>query len=1007
MTITTEQRRQRLRMRIAELASWRVKEQAPIKGWTFNGAPIDLGGAWPENDGVAKFSASGEAPAGWGLEATRLSLNVGGEGLLRVTYAGGLTKTFGLDPYHEEFPLAERDFRLDVEATARLPFGQPVRDPRLNRAELIRIDLAVDKFERLMLLVHELLGELEGRDAQAPVLEAAERAMRGLDWPSATQDYIARTAPTARQQSIWKLPPLKAEPSALSQEQAASVEAATKTLTEDLQALQKRFPPQGSVAVTGHAHIDLAWLWPYAETRRKLRRTFSTALRHMERSRDFRFNQSTAQYYAELEQDDPEMLKEIVARVKLGQWETVGGLWIEPDTNMPTGESLVRQALYGQRYFEKVFGVRHRVCWLPDCFGFSPAMPQILRQSGMDSFFTIKVNWSETNKFPHDLFWWEGLNGSKVLAHTFDNPVNGYNGEVRPACSTPTWKNFRGKAVHPETLLAAGYGDGGGGVTWPMIEAERLMRDFPDAAAVHWDTVDAFFGRAHETAAKTKLPTWSGEIYLELHRGTFTTQSGVKRMHRQAERALITAETVASLSHLLGGKAPESLEPHWRVTLKNEFHDILPGSSIREVYVDAERELGEVIDAGLAQQRKALEAIAAGLPKGAAGDALVVVNPHLSARSLSVEVAGAAVSSADVVPPLSISVFDAKALKAADGLSVNGRTLENAHLRVVLGEDGAIASLIHKATGREALSGRGNQLWAYTQDKPREWDAWEIDADYRERGEEILAVESLKIVENTPHRAAVEVVRKFRHSKIVQVYTLAANATRLDIKTHLDWHDRRVFLRALTPTTVRAPRATFECAHGVKELATHTNTSWEEAKFEVVAHRFVDLSDATFGLAMLNDAKYGHSVHGPVLGLSLLRSPIYPDALADEGEQTFTYALMPHAGAWHEGGVREEAEALNQPLLSIAAKNVAPGTYQPLKMSGGPLALSGLKGAEDGHGLVLRVYEPSGARTALSVGLPKGWSVSGPVNLLEEPMPVGNGDALTAFELRSLRLTPG
>ena len=306
---------------------------------------------------------------------------------------------------------------------------------------------------------------------------------------------------------------------------------------------------------------------------------------------------------------------------------------------------------------------------------------------------------------------------------------------------------------------------------------------------------------------------------------------------------------------------------------------------------------------------------------------MVVVNPHLGARPLAVDVGGAAIRSADVIPPLSVAVFDAKALKPAAGLSVKGRTLENAHLSATIGEDGAIASLIHKATGREALADRGNQLWAYTQDKPREWDAWEIDADYRERGEEIVAVESLKIVEDTPHRAAIEVVRTFRHSRIVQVYTLAANATRLDIKTHLDWHDRRVFLRALTPTTVRAPRATFECAHGVKELATHTNTSWEEAKFEVVAHRFVDLSDATFGLAMLNDAKYGHSVHGNVLGLSLLRSPIYPDALADEGEQAFTYALMPHAGAWHEGGVREEAEALNQPLLALAAKR--PGGGRP------------------------------------------------------------------------------
>ncbi len=328
------------------------------------------------------------------------------------------------------------------------------------------------------------------------------------------------------------------------------------------------------------------------------------------------------------------MFARIQRRVATGQWELIGGMWVEPDTNMPTGESLARQLLYGQRYFERSFGARSTVCWLPDCFGFSPALPQLLRQAGIDSFFTIKVNWSESNRFPHDLFWWEGLDGSRVLAHTFDNPLSGYNGKVRPDGLAPTWRNFRGKVDHNETLLAVGYGDGGGGVTPEMIERERQLRDFPVLPSARWDSVRDFFLRAHATARSRELPAWSGEIYLELHRATLTTQSGVKRKHRAAERALIAAEAVACLAHLMGAPAPASLEPLWRGVLKNEFHDILPGSSIREVYEDAEKELDAVITAGRDVQARAMTEIVAGAPKGPLADPLVVVNPSLSARPL-------------------------------------------------------------------------------------------------------------------------------------------------------------------------------------------------------------------------------------------------------------------------------------------------------------------------------------------------------------------------------------
>lgn len=1007
MSLRFDQRLERLQTRLHELKFWRARETLDIRGWRFEGEPIALGGPWPRREGLARLEASAAIPEAWPLEEARLALNVGGESLLTLTYASGETASFGLDPYHEEFPLAGRRFAIRAESVARRPFGQPVRDPRLQRAALVRLDLAVCRFSQLLNLVVEAAETLGAHEAAPHLIEAAEAALRALDWPSATSDYIARVAPSPQQQTIWRRPDTIADPAPLSDSERASVEAAADALAATLRGLQRRFPPQGEVALTGHAHIDLAWLWPYEETRRKLRRTFHTALSLMRRSPDFRFNQSSAHYYAQIEEDDPALFADIRARVAAGQWEIVGGMWVEPDANMPSGESLARQILYGQRYFQRAFGVRCRVCWLPDCFGFSPALPQLLRQGGLDSFLTIKVNWSETNRFPHDLFWWEGLDGSRVLAHTFDNPVNGYNGEVRPGCIAPTWANFRAKTRHPATLLAVGYGDGGGGVTPEWLDAEVRLRDFPALPRARWSTVDAFFARAHETAAANALPVWRGEIYLELHRATLTTQSGVKRKHRRAETALVAAETVAALAHLLGAPAPRTLEPQWRTLLKNEFHDILPGSSIREVYEHAEAELDSVVAAGLAQQERGLAAIVARLPPGEVADALVVVNSSLSERPLRVRLAdGGTIASADTIPALAARVFDRAALAPPAGLEVSERRLENAYLRVELGEDGTIASLVHKPSGREALAGRGNQLWVYPQDKPRDWDAWDIDEDYRERGEELRALESLAVAENSAHRASLRIVRRYRHSTVVQTLALAANGRRLDIGAWIDWRDRRALLRTLTPAAVRADRATFECAFGVVTRPTHANTSWDEAQFEASAHRFVDISEPGFGLALLNDAKYGHSARDNVLGLSLVRAPVYPDPLADEGEQSFTYALMPHAGDWREGGVREEAEDLNQPLLAMTAPDLAAGVVAPLAFQGVGAALGALKPAEDGSGLILRIYEPAGARGAFSFRLPPGWRNAGAVDILEEPSEAKTAHGLTPFEIRSWRLAP-
>jgi alpha-mannosidase len=1006
MPLTVNQRLARLNVRLAELAFWRARERVPVIGWTIDGAPLAPDGFWPDRQGIKRLAAEAQVPAHWAIEATRLRLDVGGESLLALT-SDGKTGRYGLDPYHQEFPVAGRSVAIETESVARLPFGEPVAEPRLTRAELIWLDLEVDRLRLLLRQIAETVEQLIDHEVAPLLLGAAEQAHRALEWPSETRDYIARFGDYSQQRGVWQLPELRADPPGLNQAERASVAAAYAALTAELKALQQRFPPQGEILLTGHAHIDLAWLWPYAETRRKMRRTFHTALALMEKSADFRFNQSTAHYYNQMAADDPALLAAIQARAKAGNWETIGGLWVEPDTNMPTGESLARQVLYGQRFFEKTFGVRHRVCWLPDCFGFTGALPQILRQGGIDSFFTIKVNWNETNKIPTDLFWWEGIDGSRVLAHTFDNPVGGYNGVLGPEALLQTWRNFRGKATHEMTLLAVGYGDGGGGVTPEMVDREVQLRDFPVLPRARWGHVRDFYAKAHERAATQETPVWQGEIYLELHRATLTTQSGVKKKHRQAERALITAETLAGLAHLLGGPAPESLEPLWRVVLKNEFHDILPGSSIREVYEDAERELGEVIAAGTERQGSALAALVAQLPKGELDDALVVVNPTLSPRPLRVTLPdGTALAGGEILPPLGIAVLD-RAVAPQAGLSASASHLENDYLRAEIGADGSVTRLLHKPSGREALAGRGNQLWAYPVDKPRNWDAWDIEEDYAARGEELTTVESVGLVASGPHRAAIRVVRRYRHSTITQTYALAANGRRLDIETELDWHDRRVFLRALTPIDVRATEATFECAFGVARRPTHRNTSWEQAKFEVPGHRFADLAEPGFGLALINNAKYGHSARGNVLGLSLVRAPVYPDLLADEGMQRFTYALMPHAGTWDEGGVLAEAEDLNQPLLLTEAKGLAAGVLTPLTASGIPAALSALKPAEDGQGLVLRVYEPAGRRGDFAVFAPQGWTVGDAIDLLEEPRERGPGADLRPFEIRSWRLSRG
>ncbi|HEU0114401.1 MAG TPA: alpha-mannosidase, partial [Thermomicrobiales bacterium] len=912
--------------------------------------------------------------------------------------------------------------------------------PRIERAHFVVPERETRALERDLTMTVDAAQQLIDREIAPLLLDAVEAALNTLGpaWPSATDVAVSRLvrgyvdplgsgirsipagfaqeAPDVHPYSmpIWQLPPAPRPLEPLPPDAVAAVEAAQAMLAARLARLAQDYPPVGRLALTGHAHLDLAWLWPLAETRRKGRRTFSSVANLMDRYADFTFNQSSAQLYAWIEADDPMLFERVRERVAEGRWEPVGGSWVEPDCQITGGESFVRQLLYGQRYFERTFGRRHAVAWLPDVFGFSGAIPQLLRGAGLTGFFTIKLTWNEIDRFPYDLFEWEGIDGSRVVAHMFRNlpPALGYNGNIAPLDTLQTWRNADGKRFHQDVLFAFGWGDGAGGPSERMLENYARIKAFPALPRLRMARIDEFYA----ALPKSGLPRWVGELYLEFHRGTLTTQGKVKALNRAAEHRLLEAEAFAALAQSAGLPYPaDALEEDWKTVLLNQFHDILPGSSIAEVYQDTHRLMTGVVERATAIRDAALHQIGGASDGADAG--WLVANAGLTPRPLTAFLPGAAATTAIVdetgaplptqetadgllvhdptrqaaglgwrrlvagevgkEPPTPMSVVHAEPL---DG----GAALQNDRLRVEIGPDGTIHRLFDREAGRETLAGRANQLWAFV-DKPRVYDAWDIESDYEADGEEIGGVERIEIVESGPLRAAVRVTRSWRGSRIEQTYRLLADSKRLDVATVVDWHERQVLLQARFPLAVRSHEATFETMYGAVRRPTHRNTTWDAARFEVAAHRFADLSEPGYGVALLNNGKYGHGAHDNVLSLSLVRGPLYPDPYADEGEHRFTYSLLPHAGDWTEAGIPAEAFALNSPLIAAPAGGDGPGAFGLVETSGLPLALGSLKRAEDDGALILRLYEPHGARGEAALRFARPLRQVDAVNLLEEP----------------------
>ncbi len=1015
--------------RIEELKLWRNAREWKIQGWRFateegKTREVSLGDFWPEVGVPVFLSAETSIPEEWAGELVELELWLGGEGF--VWLSTGVSG--GLNPFHRSFPVAAKarggeSVRIEAEVVPRTLFGSNVAEPRIEHASLVVPETEVRALERDLALVCEACEQLGEHEAVPHLLDAVDACFMVLAgrWTSETGVVIPRyLGKYARSTdgATWSLPAPEREIEPILEETREALREARCILAERLEGIKADYPPVGRLALTGHAHLDLAWLWPLSETRRKGRRTFASVLSLMDRYDDFTFNQSSAQLYQWIEKDAPEIFERVKQRVEEGRWEPVGGSWTEPDSQLPGGESFVRQLFYGQRYFEDKFGRRSTVAWLPDAFGFSPAIPQLLRGAGMDGFFTYKMNWSETNHFPHDLFLWEGIDGTSVVAHDFENPGQDYNGNLAPLDLLGTWRNFEGKRRHPESIFSFGWGDGGGGPSEEMLENYARLKDFPALPRLRMARVDEFFA----TLPREGLPKWVGELYLELHRGTLTTQAKVKKLNREAEHRLLEAEAFATVASLGGASYPrEELEEAWKTLLLNQFHDILPGSSISEVYEDAHRQLEKTVESAEKLREKALKELPREVEAPDRANAVVIANAGLHPRPLTVLLpegnplkSALEIVSMDgqvlptqetreglllhapelMVPGLGQTILSLRECVGSrpsssgvvSGWLEGGAFLENESLRVEVGVDGTLHRVCDRELDREVLEDRANQLWAYT-DKPREWEAWDVDEDYELEGEEVSGVESVEVLEAGPLRGAVRVLRRWRGSVIDQTYKLHAGSRRLDIETRVEWHERQVLLRALFPLAARSHEATFETMFGVVKRPTHRNTSWDEARFEVAGHRFCDLSEPGYGVALLNDGKYGHSARDNVLGLSLLRGSLYPDPLADEGDHRFTYSLFPHLGDWTEAGVVREALALNSPLFTVEAnEETSPSSEAGLvKAEGVELALGALKLAESGGGILLRLYEPHGARGVCKLRFSGEIGSAERVNLLEEP----------------------
>ncbi|GAA2623478.1 glycoside hydrolase family 38 C-terminal domain-containing protein [Streptomyces spororaveus] len=936
-------------------------EPVPVaEGLAAGYEPCAIGDPWGPAWGTTWFKVTGTVPADWAGRTVEAVLDLGFDRMMPGFQCEGLVhradggEVKALNPYNDWVRVADRaeggervewyveaasnpvlvDHAATYEGDLPTSGDQPLY--RLARMELTVFEAEVWELVQDLEVLYDLMTQLDTADARRhEILRALGAALDALDLGD-----VPGTAAAAR--------------GCLAGVLAAPANASAHR-----------------ISAVGHAHIDSAWLWPLRETVRKVARTASNMVGLMDQHPEFVFAMSQAQQLDWIKTYRPELFERIKKKIAEGQFVPVGGMWVESDTNMVGGEAMVRQFLYGKKFFLDEFGIETQNVWLPDSFGYTAAMPQIVKLSGSKWFLTQKICWSQTNKFPHHTFWWEGIDGTRVFTHF--PPVDTYNSDLGGAQLAHAARNYREKGHGSRSLVPFGWGDGGGGPTREHLARARRQRDLEGSPKVRIERPDAFFEKAH--AEYGDAPVWAGELYLELHRGTYTSQAKTKQGNRRSESLLREAELWAATAavRIEGYAYPyQDLERVWKTVLLHQFHDILPGSSIAWVHREARETYGAV--------REELRGITLAAQQALAGQGAVELVFNCAPHARRGVPAGGAGRPAGAGEPVT-----------AEERHGGGHILANGRLLVEIDGRGLIVSVYDLEARRESVApGAAANLLQIHPDFPNMWDAWDIDEFYRNRVTDLVELDRLEVTGSGPRSATVRVTRSFGRSRAVQQITLRAGARTVDIVTDVDWHETEKFLKAAFPLDVKAERTASETQFGHVHRATHTNTSWEAAKFEICAHRWIHAEEPGWGVALLNDSTYGHDVTRDVradggqtttVRLSLLRAPRYPDPETDQGSHTLRFSLAPGAGI---GDAVREGHALNLPERVVRGA----GPVAPLvAVDEDAVVVEAVKLAEDRSGdVIVRLYESLGgrARATLTADFPVAAAVES--DLLERPL---------------------
>lgn len=958
-----------------ELKGAAIVDRAPLKIEKSTGSPTDeksaRSGEWaPVEKGFAYgpaytshwFKVAGDIPARMHGKTLAIRAEIGGE---RTVWDKN-SPILGLDWMHEYQRLPGGITKIDyvIESTCRNPQHR-IQGKELPREELVE---TVDTAE-VLVLDDDLLGFEYTYDFARNLMKSL-----GDDSPSAALLMRAlNSAINLYGSAEWTGEPV--------------VERCRKTLRDALDSLPGEL--RHTITPVGHAHLDTAWLWPIEVTKRKMAHTTANQLALMERYPEYVFAHSQASQYEWLEKEYPTLFARVKDAVGRKQWEPVGSMWVEADCNLTGGESLVRQFLYGRRYFREKLGVETHDMWLPDVFGYSAAIPQILDGFGIRYFMTQKMSWNQFNRFPHNTFWWQGIDGSKVWTHF--PPADTYNGSCEPIEINRSAKAHRDQARSDQSLYLFGWGDGGGGPTERHLELLRRAKRTAELPVLQLGRTAVDFFR--DARAKSRdLATWVGELYFEYHRGTYTSQAANKKGNRISEFLLRDAEWLSCFRDGLAGYPAEELEKAWKLVLLNQFHDIIPGSSVHEVYDDSKRDYEEIRAIGEKIVAESLRTIGGKLAtEGLNRPYALFQNAKVPGQAeLAWDepwVPASATCGDESTPVQLIEAFGERKLifqtpMAALGavaivdlseapaavrprLKASSRRLENSEFAVRFDAQGHITSIQSLEDGTEFIEqGKLGNLFQLFDDKPMNWSAWDVDIYALETGRDLLKSESFELVERGPARVAFELVKRFGKSTIRQRISLGPTpGIRFD--TEVDWQETDKLLKVAFPIQANATRATYEIQFGNVERPTHSNTSWDLAKFEMCAQKWIDLSEGEQGVALLNDCKYGHDVKGSLMRLSLLRAPKAPDPTADMGLQRFTYTLLPHFGDYRFGNVVTSAYSLNSPTRIVPVDR-SPGVEGQLppfvSCDDRNLVIESVKRAEDGDGIVVRLYECHNSR---------------------------------------------